>query len=59
MQDGVVQKAKCVLSIDLSKSSWIFYKRHLAIIAAIRIKKGQKHNFLASGKLENHNREEK
>ena len=24
MQDGVVQKAKCVLSIGLSKSSWIF-----------------------------------
>ena len=23
MQDGVVQKAQCVLSIDLSKSSWI------------------------------------
>ena len=24
MEDGLVQKAKYVLSIDLSKSSWIF-----------------------------------
>ena len=44
-----MQKANYVLSIDLSKSSWIFENVASKNCSHLN-KKGQKHKFLASGK---------